>query len=132
MGHQPTLASPGGERAGDRTPDPQAVFSALEDPDCRTVLCVLGEEHRTAKELAADCDIPLSTMYRKLDALTDADLLEKMTRVRQNAKNASQYRRSVDDVVVEFAGEGVFDASVGRSSPADGRTATASKRTDRH
>lgn len=61
--------------------DSVAVLSALNDSVCRRLLAVCGERPRTAQECAAACDVPLSTVYRKLGTLTDAALLTEDVRV---------------------------------------------------
>ena len=50
-------------------PQLQVVLDALDDPECRTIIEQM-EAPMTAKELSENCDVPLSTTYRKLDLLT--------------------------------------------------------------
>lgn len=84
----------------------QRVLDALTDADCRNVLETTRAEALTASELSETCDLPLSTTYRKLDLLTATGLLDEHTRVRQSGKHASEYTRSVDDVVVSLGTRG--------------------------
>jgi DNA-binding transcriptional ArsR family regulator len=83
----------------------QALLDALEDPACRAILAETGDASLSASELSAACDLPLSTTYRKLDALTDAALLEERTRIQRSGKHASEYSRRVEDVVVSVGDE---------------------------
>lgn len=83
-------------------PAKQAVLDALEDPRCRAILDATGRAALSAKEVAAACDLPLSTTYRKLDLLVEADLVAARTRVRESGKHASEYVRAVEDVVVSL------------------------------
>jgi len=81
----------------------QAVLRALQDDDCREVLEATDEESLSASELADVCDLPLSTTYRKLDALTDAGLLAERTRLCADGKHASEYVRVGDEILVDAA-----------------------------
>ncbi|MFB6165660.1 MAG: helix-turn-helix domain-containing protein [Haloarculaceae archaeon] len=104
-------------RGGDRVvgvaadADP-TVVDALGDPTCRALLRA-ADTPETAKELAVDCDLPLSTVYRKLDLLADTPLVEQSTRPRLRGKHPSQYRRAVDTVRVDVTAHHPFggDAS---------------------
>lgn len=106
----------------------QNVLNVLEDPDCRTILEATGDDARSASELKDRCDIPLSTIYRKLDLLADAGLLEESTRIRRSGKHTSEYERRVEKVEVSIATDGGFELNVtqrpvsnpGRTSPAFG------------
>ncbi|MFB6110196.1 MAG: helix-turn-helix domain-containing protein [Halodesulfurarchaeum sp.] len=80
-------------------PDCQAVFDALEDNDCRRIIEHL-DEPRTAKELSEDCDLPLSTTYRKLDILTDASLLSERTVIQSDGHHTTQYDIAFEQVAI--------------------------------
>lgn len=66
------------------------VLDALADPDCRTIVERL-EEPMTAQEISEECDIPLSTTYRKLERLTEAGLLDERTEIRRDGHHATLY-----------------------------------------
>lgn len=85
----------------------ETVLGALEDPDCRAILDEAGDSALTASEVAAACDLPTSTTYRKLDILMEASLVEERVRIRRSGKHASEYVRAVDDVVVTMGPDGV-------------------------
>ncbi|WP_254767919.1 helix-turn-helix domain-containing protein [Salinilacihabitans rarus] len=85
--------------------DAEAVLTALEDRDCREILAATAETALTASEIADRCEIPRSTLYRKLELLTDASLLEEGIRIRTSGKHASEYRRGFDDVTVTVSGD---------------------------
>jgi predicted transcriptional regulator len=96
-----------GRLGGDAdTVDCESVFTALEDPDCRTLLEATTDEALTAQELTERCDIPRSTTYRKVEQLADAGLLDEQIRLRADGKHASEYQRAFDGLVVSMdAGE---------------------------
>lgn len=86
--------------------DPQAVLSALDDDGCRAILEATTDEALTATELAEQCEIPTSTAYRKVEKLTDADLVEERVRINTSGKHATEYRKSFHDVVVSVGDTG--------------------------
>ncbi|WP_181692336.1 helix-turn-helix domain-containing protein [Natronomonas sp. LN261] len=83
----------------DDSPDMDTVLGALHDEDCRAILAELGTP-RTARELLARCEIPRSTLYRKLDQLSEATLLRERTEIRSDGSHATQYQLDFEDVVV--------------------------------
>lgn len=106
--------------AVDATDRMQTLLDAVAYPDCRAILDETGEAARSASELSERCDLPLSTTYRKLELLTDADLLEERTRVRRSGKHASEYVRSVERLVVAIGGEDGTELQVSRRDPPAG------------
>lgn len=74
----------------DSTPPADAVLDILGDESSRTIIEALSEP-MTANELSEACDIPLSTMYRKLDQLTEASLLVESARIRKNGQHTTVY-----------------------------------------
>ena len=92
----------------------QELLDALSDTDCRAILDATREEALTANEVSEAHDLPLSTTYRKLGLLTEAGLLEERTRIRQSGKHASEYTRSVDDVVISLGAQGETELRVSR------------------
>lgn len=82
--------------------DPTDVLSALGDPDCRRLLSTCEETPRTAQECAEGCDLPLSTVYRKLELLTDAGLLEEGRRIRSRNNHPTEFSTSFDTLAVSL------------------------------
>ncbi|MFU8868267.1 helix-turn-helix domain-containing protein [Natronococcus sp.] len=80
-------------------PSPEVICSALDDPDCREIIRNL-EEPMTASELNARCEIPQSTLYRKLELLTDSTLLEESTEIRRDGHHASKYSVAFDEITL--------------------------------
>ncbi|ELZ28036.1 IclR-like transcriptional regulator [Halogeometricum pallidum JCM 14848] len=100
----------------------ESFFDVLDDGDCRAILRATSEEALSAGELSEECDIPLSTTYRKLESLTEAGLLEESLRLRRSGKHTSEYRRRVDDIVVSMDAAGDFSLSVTRRERAERST----------
>ena len=76
----------------------QSLLDALRDADCRRILEATADAPLSAKEVAATCDLPLSTVYRKIERLTTARLVEERVRFDGPGKHASEYARLVEDV----------------------------------
>lgn len=98
--------------------DVHHLLGLLEDPYCRTILEETSTETLTARELAERGEFPLSTTYRKLDALTDAGLLEEGVRLRDVGRNPSEYVRAVDEVVLSLE-DGGLELWVAHRDPPD-------------
>ncbi|ADD05238.1 HTH domain protein [Natrialba magadii ATCC 43099] len=81
------------------TPSAAEICSALDDPDCREIIRNL-EEPMTASELTNQCEIPQSTLYRKLEVLTDSTLLEETTEIRRDGHHASKYAVAFDEISI--------------------------------
>lgn len=106
------------------TPDLQTVLDALEDTDCRTIIRNL-DEPMTASEVSEECDIPMSTTYRKLDLLSEASLLAEGTQVRPDGHHATQYRVDFEEVSVGLDESRELTVSIVRPSrTADERLAS--------
>ncbi|WP_411965357.1 ArsR/SmtB family transcription factor [Haloferax sp. YSMS24] len=105
MNSPSTLAANGvlgyDSQSGD-TAEPSAVLSALNDTDSRRILAVCNEEPRTAQECAAVCDIPLSSVYRKLDQLSEASLLSEGRRIQPNAHHPREFSTQFDALSLSF------------------------------
>jgi len=93
------------------------TLSVLADDTALAVLAAL-DEPRTAREVAADGDLGLSTVYRKLERLTGADLCEERVTVRSDGCRVSRYRRTVDGLCVEV-GDGDLAVEAVARTPAD-------------
>ncbi|SDC94663.1 helix-turn-helix domain-containing protein [Natrinema hispanicum] len=76
--------------APDETSELERILAALDDDGCREIIAVL-ETPKTATEIAATADLPLSTTYRKLDQLTKAGLVSEPLGVRQGRHQTSRY-----------------------------------------
>lgn len=103
MAHSTLETPPSGES---ESPDTATVFRLLDDGDARAILRTL-QEPRTARELMTACDIPRSTVYRKLDELVDAGLVDQRVRPSRNGNHASEYARTVEGVHVDLSGDAI-------------------------
>ncbi|MFT4946465.1 MAG: putative transcriptional regulator [Natronomonas sp.] len=101
--------------SSDEKPTLQDVLDALDDPDCRSILRETIEP-MTATELTNACDIPKSTLYRKLDLLSTASLVREQETVSPDGGRVTRYECTVEDVTVSIDDEGEFSVRIDRPS----------------
>ena len=101
----------------DRPADPnlQAVLDALDDEDCRNIVRAL-EEAMSAKEVSEQCDIPLTTTYRKLERLESATLVQEQTEIRSDGHHTMRYRTDFQEVRVGLNDRREFTVGISRPS----------------
>ena len=73
----------------------------MADVDLATVVSLLDDEHVrsilvAASELGDRCDLSTSSIYRRLDRLTDADLVGERTRPRSDGHHETVYVSRLD------------------------------------
>ncbi|MFB6169851.1 MAG: helix-turn-helix domain-containing protein [Haloarculaceae archaeon] len=92
------------------------VLDALDDDDCRCIITRLraSDGPMTATALSDACDIPSSTLYRKLDHLTAASLVEERTAIRADGHHTGTYVLDFDSVTFEVDAEGSLDLDIER------------------
>ncbi|MFC4541819.1 helix-turn-helix domain-containing protein [Halosolutus amylolyticus] len=105
--------------SADEAPPFRDVITVLDDEDCRTIISVL-DEPMTVPEIAEAADLPLSTTYRKLDRLTEAQLASETTGVRHGRHHKSRYIVDFDRISVDLDDELEFRVDIDRSNPALG------------
>lgn len=99
------------------------VLSALGDDPTRRIIETLSEP-MTANELSEACDIPLSTMYRKLDNLTEASLVTESTQIRQGGQHTTRYELDFTEIAILLSDEHTLLAQIDRPA----RESTADQR----
>lgn len=99
------------------------VLDTLGDEPTRRIIETLSEP-MTANELSEACDIPLSTMYRKLDQLTEASLVAESTQIRQGGQHTTRYELDFEEVAILVCDDNTLRADIDRPS----RESTADQR----
>lgn len=97
------------------TPILQEVLAALDDPECRAILSETTEP-MTANELTDACGIPKSTLYRKLELLSNASLVRELIEVGPEGGRITRYERDMTDVTVSIADDDEFSVAIDRPS----------------
>lgn len=105
-------------------PELPAVLQSLDDGKCRAILTTLHEP-TSATELCDACDLPRSTVYRKLELLREADLVREYTEVRRDGPNATLYERDFTAISIGIDDTDEFTITVERpDETAEERVAT--------
>jgi len=85
----------------DDPPSVDDVLDALADDAARRIVTALTEP-KTASDISEECDIPLSTTYRKLELLTEASLLSESTDIRRDGQHTTRYSVSFETVTISL------------------------------
>lgn len=91
-----------------------AVFDALGDATCRTMLRALRDRETamTAQELSSDVDVSPATLYRKLDRLTAAGLIEERDELDEDGHRRSRYRPVVHRIEILLESRGAVKVTL--------------------
>lgn len=82
--------------------DPDELFDALGDEYVRKILAETSREPLSAKQLSDRCEMSVSTVYRRADAMTELGLLEERTHVDVDGHHHSEYAPAVDHLDVDI------------------------------
>ena len=74
------------------------ILQTLLDKHCREILSVTRGCSKTATEISNECNIPLSTVYRRLDLLKNLKFLYVSYSIRLDGKKLSTYRNRVTEI----------------------------------
>lgn len=88
-------------RFRDNQPAPDAVFDVLDDETCRTIVSEL-DNPMTARQIADEANIPISTTYKKLEKLTNTPLLAETTELHAEGHHRSLYFVNFEQLVVRL------------------------------
>ena len=92
--------------------DLATIDDLLDDEHVRTILAATSAEPLSAAELGERCGVSESTIYRRVDRLTDAGLVAERTRPRSDGHHETVYvatlarfEVTVEDGTVEYTVE---------------------------
>lgn len=100
-------------------PDPDEVFELLGDSYVRSILAETYVGPMSAKELSEACGMSLPTVYRRVEDLTDHDLLLEQTRVVADGHHYTTYEANLDGLLVELTSDGFLVEVTRREDPSD-------------
>ena len=89
--------------------EPETVFELLASEEARRILALTAEEPHSAEELAERVDASLPTIYRRVNAMEEFDLLRAETRIDPDGNHYRTFETDVERIslVVEDDGIGV-------------------------
>ena len=84
------------ERSVSEAPDLATVVDLLDDEHVRSILAATSAEPLSATELSERCDVSPSSIYRRVERLTEAGLLDDRTRPRADGHHETVYVAALD------------------------------------
>ncbi|WP_248515691.1 winged helix-turn-helix domain-containing protein [Salinarchaeum laminariae] len=82
--------------------DESEILALLDDEYARAILGETSAQPMSATELSDRCDASRSTIYRRIDRLTDCDLLEEQMQYDPEGHHRSVYASRLEEVRVRF------------------------------
>jgi predicted transcriptional regulator len=87
--------------------DPELLLDALGGRYSVDIL-EAADEPVSAQQLSDEMDVPIATCYRRIEELVEAGLLRAEGReLSEQGRRTNVYRRTVDELTVEFDGPSV-------------------------
>ncbi|WP_277554176.1 helix-turn-helix domain-containing protein [Halobaculum limi] len=93
----------------DRTAD--GVLDLLGDEYARSILAAVSTDAMSAAELGEHCDMSVSTVYRRAEALVERDLLVERVRIDPDGHHESVFEPAVERLAVEVR-DGSLDVDI--------------------
>ena len=84
-----------------------AILEVMADKYCRTILENTMEKPKSAMEISVETKIPISTVYRRLQALHDNKLLGISGSISDDGKKYFLYKSKVKAIATSFNGNHV-------------------------
>lgn len=95
------------------------IAGIIEDSVSRCILRSAYGQHLSASELADGCDASEPTIYRRLETLSEHDLVVERGRPDEDGHHYTEYRTNLERVTVEVGPDG-FELRISRrETPAD-------------
>jgi predicted transcriptional regulator len=91
----------------DQGTDNEAMLSLMSDDYARGILDALGEQPLPARELVQRLDASRPTVYRRLDRLESAGVVESSMAIHPDGHHRKEFRIVVENVQLSFGTEGV-------------------------
>jgi len=82
----------------------QGILEIISDKYCRAILASTMENPKSATELATETDIPISTVYRRLQTLHDNKLLRISGSISEDGKKYFLYKSKVKAISTNLIG----------------------------
>lgn len=84
-----------------------AILEMISDRYCRAIIEATMNAPKSAIEISADCKIPISTVYRRLQSLYEGKLLAISGAITQEGKKHFLYKSRVRSIFTKFNGENI-------------------------
>ena len=84
-----------------------AILEVMSDKYCRAIIENTMDKPKSAMEVSAETKIPISTVYRRLQALHDNKLLGISGSISDDGKKYFLYKSKVKEIATSFNGSDV-------------------------
>lgn len=91
---------------------PANIYEVLSDDRVRQILVATNDTKRSAQDIADICDGSLSSIYRRLDILSEYSLLEKEIRIDQDGHHHSVYEPDFESIELQITDNDNLEVSV--------------------
>lgn len=78
----------------------EMILQILLDKNCRAILEATREKSKTVAEISGECNVPRSTIYRKLRLLKKLKFLHVLFKIGSNGKKLSSYKNKISGMNV--------------------------------
>lgn len=83
----------------------EEILDTIGDERARRILAAISEESRSAKELAKELDYSVATVYRRIDLLSEHDLINEQTLVAPDGNHYKIYECNFNSTVIALEGD---------------------------
>lgn len=106
----------GTDETDDTEASPETLIDLLGDEYARAFLGAIRAEPKSARELAEECAVSRSTVYRRLDRLQEAGLVVERLECEPNGHHRRTFAAAVETVGVEL-GDAGFETAIEPGNP---------------
>lgn len=83
------------------------ILEVLSDRYSRIILETTRDMPKSAQEIGKECQVPISTIYRRLQDLHDAKLVEVSGSISDDGKKFFMYKSKVQEIATTFNGSAI-------------------------
>ena len=80
----------------------EEILDTIGDEHARRVLAAISREPQSAKDLSEECDLSLPTVYRRIEMLTQYDLVSDQTLVADDGNHYKVYESNFESTVISL------------------------------
>jgi hypothetical protein len=91
--------------------DPDDIFDVLASKDVRRILVATNVRSMSVKELADICDRSLATIYRRIQAMENYNLVSEEITRDADGTQYSEYKSELDEITISVE-EGQLDINI--------------------
>jgi predicted transcriptional regulator len=78
------------------------LLGIVSDKYCRSILKAIMDKPKSAMDLAMECQIPISTVYRRIQVLHDSKMLYTSGSISEDGKKFFLYKSKIKEIQTHF------------------------------